>query len=355
MDQSFGNLGTGAGGSSSGGSNSKAAAAVSSSSFLQLPLSMAAAASPAYYGAPLALLHHHAAAAGGPASPQQQQQSPYANKHAGAEMSAAEAEAIKAKIVAHPQYSALLAAYLDCQKVGAPPDVLERLTAMAAKLDARPPGRHEPRDPELDQFMEAYCNMLVKYREELTQPIDEAMEFLKRVEAQLDSISGGGSSSSARLSLTDGKSEGVGSSEDDMDPSGRENDPPEIDPRAEDKELKYQLLKKYSGYLSSLRQEFSKKKKKGKLPKEARQKLLHWWELHYKWPYPSETEKIALAESTGLDQKQINNWFINQRKRHWKPSEDMPFVMMEGFHPQNAAALYMDGPFMADGMYRLGS
>ncbi|RLM49064.1 homeobox protein rough sheath 1-like, partial [Panicum miliaceum] len=152
-----------------------------------------------------------------------------------------------------------------------------------------------------------------------------------------------------------GKSEGVGSSEDDMDPSGRENEPPEIDPRAEDKELKYQLLKKYSGYLSSLRQEFSKKKKKGKLPKEARQKLLHWWELHYKWPYPSETEKIALAESTGLDQKQINNWFINQRKRHWKPSEDMPFVMMEGFHPQTAAALYMDGPFMADGMYRLGS
>ena len=85
----------------------------------------------------------------------------------------------------------------------------------------------------------------------------------------------------------DGRSEGVGSSEDDMDASGRENEPPEIDPRAEDKELKYQLLKKYSGYLSSLRQEFSKKKKKGKLPKEARQKLLHWWELHYKWPYPS--------------------------------------------------------------------
>lgn len=42
--------------------------------------------------------------------------------------------------------------------------------------------------------------MLVKYREELTRPIDEAMEFLKRVEAQLDSIAGGGSSA-ARLSL----------------------------------------------------------------------------------------------------------------------------------------------------------
>jgi hypothetical protein len=50
---------------------------------------------------------------------------------------------------------------------------------------------------------EAYCNMLVKYREELTRPIDEAMEFLKRVEAQLESIAGAavGGSSAARLSL----------------------------------------------------------------------------------------------------------------------------------------------------------
>ena len=347
MDQSsFGNLGAGEGGSSS----SKA-----SSSFLQLqPLSTTTVASGpgpmggTYYGTPLAL--HQAAAAAGSSQYQF-----HHHKSRGEEISQAEAEAIKAKIMAHPQYTALLVAYLDCQKVGAPPDVLERLTAMAAKIDAHPPGRlHEARDPELDQFMEAYCNMLAKYREELTRPIEEAMEFLKRVEAQLDSITGGGHGS-ARLSLADGKCEGAGSSEDEMDASGRENEPPEIDPRAEDKELKYQLLKKYSGYLSSLRQEFSKKKKKGKLPKEARQKLLHWWELHYKWPYPSETEKIALAESTGLDQKQINNWFINQRKRHWKPSEDMPFVMMEGFHPQNAAALYMDGQFMADGMYRLGS
>jgi homeobox protein Meis2 len=54
-----------------------------------------------------------------------------------------------------------------------------------------------------------------------------------------------------------------------------------------DQELKHHLLKKYSGYLSSLKQELSKKKKKGKLPKDARQQLLSWWEMHYKWPYPS--------------------------------------------------------------------
>jgi hypothetical protein len=60
-----------------------------------------------------------------------------------------------------------------------------------------------------------------------------------------------------------------------------------VDPQAEDRELKGQLLRKYSGYLGSLKQEFMKKRKKGKLPKEARQQLLEWWSRHYKWPYPS--------------------------------------------------------------------
>ncbi|CAH2041824.1 unnamed protein product [Thlaspi arvense] len=182
--------------------------------------------------------------------------------------------------------------------------------------------------------------------------------------------------------LRDEKCEGVGSSEEDQDNSGGETELLEIDPRAEDRELKNHLLRKYSGYLSSLKQELSKKKKKGKLPKEARQKLLNWWELHYKWPYPSvclylqtydllkpplkrrsevsrmEAEKVALAESTGLDQKQINNWFINQRKRHWKPSEDMQFMVMDGYHSQNSAFFmdghYMGGHYMGEGPYRLG-
>ncbi|RWW33707.1 hypothetical protein GW17_00001554, partial [Ensete ventricosum] len=145
--------------------------------------------------------------------------------------------------------------------------------------------------------------------------------------------------------------EGVASSED-QDASCGEVGLQEINPCTEEKELRLHLLKKYGGYLSSLRQELSKKKKNGKLPKEARQKLLKWWELHNKWPYPSqEKEKAALAELTGLDQKQINNWFINQRKRHWRPSED---TQLDGFHPPNAAVLNMEGQFTSDGLYRVG-
>lgn len=47
---------------------------------------------------------------------------------------------------------------------------------------------------------------------------------------------------------------------------------------------------------------------------------------------------------TGLDQKQINNWFINQRKRHWKPSEDMRFALMEGVSTggSSGTTLYFD-------------
>ncbi|KDO69588.1 hypothetical protein CISIN_1g0385692mg, partial [Citrus sinensis] len=96
-----------------------------------------------------------------------------------------------------------------------------------------------------------------------------------------------------------------------------------------DRETKDNLIRKYGGYISTLKHEFSKKKKKGKLPKEARQILFDWWNLHYNWPYPTEADKVALAESTGLDQRQINNWFINQRKRHWKPSESVQFNLMD--------------------------
>ena len=61
-----------------------------------------------------------------------------------------------------------------------------------------------------------------------------------------------------------------------------------------DSDLREMLQKKYSGYLSNLRKEFLKKRKKGKLPKDARLILLDWWNTHCRWPYPTV---IALADS----------------------------------------------------------
>ncbi|URE07813.1 homeobox protein [Musa troglodytarum] len=72
----------------------------------------------------------------------------------GGEISASNTEDIKAKIMSHPQYSSLIGAYIDCQKVGAPPDVVARLSALAQELESPWSCRQEPSsDPELDQFM----------------------------------------------------------------------------------------------------------------------------------------------------------------------------------------------------------
>ncbi|KAL5715357.1 hypothetical protein ACHQM5_017188 [Ranunculus cassubicifolius] len=240
---------------------------------------------------------------------------------------------IRSKIMSHPHYPRLLAAYINCQKVGAPAEVIARLEQACASEEAMSRlGRSRLReDPALDQFMEAYCEMLIKYEQELSKPFKEAMLFLSRIESQFKALTLCSSDSAGGDAI-----DRNGSSDEEVDGAGNA-----IDPQAEDRELKGQLLRKYSGYLGSLKQEFMKKRKKGKLPKEARQQLLDWWKTHYKWPYPSEQQKLALAESTGLDQKQINNWFINQRKRHWKPSEDM-------VHPHYYMDNVLGNPFAMD-------
>ncbi|TVU45734.1 hypothetical protein EJB05_05232 [Eragrostis curvula] len=252
---------------------------------------------------------------------------------------------VKAKIMSHPLYPALLRAFIDCRKVGAPPEVVGRLSALAGEVEMNSNDRQEqPEDPELDQFMEMYCHTLERYRQELTRPIHEADEFFRTMEAQIESF------------VLDDKScelGGGGSSDEDEQETGDADGLPS-ETSEEDKELKNRLLNKYSGYLSSLWRELSRKKKKGKLPRDARQKLLQWWQLHYRWPYPSELEKAALAESTGLDAKQINNWFINQRKRHWKPAPP-PMLAAPDYrlHPQSGApsssALRAEGHYFTGG------
>ncbi|KAF3431232.1 hypothetical protein FNV43_RR25962 [Rhamnella rubrinervis] len=235
---------------------------------------------------------------------------------------------IKAKIASHPTYPKLLEAYIDCQKVGAPPEVaswleirrendLSKTDAISTCLGA---------DPELDEFMETYCDILVKYKSDLARPFDEATTFLNKIEQQLSKLCTG---ASARSLSDEG---GAVSSEEEF--SGGEMEVQESQLRGEDRELKDRLLRRFGSHISTLKLEFSKKKKKGKLPKDARQTLLDWWNVHYKWPYPTEADKIALAETTGLDQKQINNWFINQRKRHWKPSENMQFDVVDNLSGQ---------------------
>jgi homeobox protein TGIF1 len=50
-------------------------------------------------------------------------------------------------------------------------------------------------------------------------------------------------------------------------------------------------------------------------PHKVTQILKKWLEDNVNHPYPSEAQKIYFCEKTGLDISQINNWFINARRR----------------------------------------
>uniref|UniRef100_A0A8C2ZCW4 Meis homeobox 1 a n=1 Tax=Cyclopterus lumpus TaxID=8103 RepID=A0A8C2ZCW4_CYCLU len=63
-------------------------------------------------------------------------------------------------------------------------------------------------------------------------------------------------------------------------------------------------------------------KKRGIFPKVATNILRAWLFQHLTHPYPSEEQKKQLAQDTGLTILQVNNWFINARRRIVQPMID---------------------------------
>eukprot|EP01082_Thalassiosira_pseudonana_P013603 g11535.t1 g11535 contig6:23031-23564(-) len=61
--------------------------------------------------------------------------------------------------------------------------------------------------------------------------------------------------------------------------------------------------------------------KKLALSNAATEYLKNWMlsPQHIEHPYPSEDEKAFIMQETGIEMKQLTNWFVNNRKRIWKP------------------------------------
>ncbi|KAJ3280148.1 hypothetical protein HDU76_009262, partial [Blyttiomyces sp. JEL0837] len=53
-------------------------------------------------------------------------------------------------------------------------------------------------------------------------------------------------------------------------------------------------------------------------PPEIRSTLLAWLNQHRDHPYPTDNDKLELAKVTGLSLQQVNNWFINARRRKYQ-------------------------------------
>ncbi|GER34541.1 homeobox protein knotted-1 [Striga asiatica] len=251
----------------------------------------------------------------------------------------------KAEIAAHPLWEQLLSAHVACLRVATPIDQLPlidcqlsqshhvlRYYAQAASHYSLSP--HERQ--ELDNFLGNYLLVLCSFREELQQHVRvhavEAVMACREIEQTLHSLTG----------ATLGEASGGTMSDDEdelqmdlsLDQSGAEGHdlmgfgpllPTESERSLMERvrqELKIELKQGFKSRIEDVREEILRKRRAGKLPGDTTTILKNWWQQHAKWPYPTEDDKARLVEQTGLQLKQINNWFINQRKRNWHANSE---------------------------------
>ncbi|KAA8522919.1 hypothetical protein F0562_009342 [Nyssa sinensis] len=219
----------------------------------------------------------------------------------------------KADILAHPLYDQLLSAHLQCLRIATPVDQLPRIDAqlaqsqyVVAKYSVLGNGNQPLDDKDLDQFMTHYVLLLSSFKEQLQQHVRvhamEAVMACWELEQSLQSLTG--------------IAPGEGTDTMGFGPLVPTENERSLMERVR-QELKHELKQNYKEKIVDIRDEILRKRRAGKLPGDTTSLLKAWWQSHSKWPYPTEEDKARLVQETGLQLKQINNWFINQRKRNW--------------------------------------
>ncbi|GAA0158721.1 hypothetical protein LIER_15670 [Lithospermum erythrorhizon] len=100
-------------------------------------------------------------------------------------------DVIKSRIINHPLYPNLVSAYIQCRKVGATPDMVSFLEEIGSKESSFTTCDRIAEigvDPQLDDFMESYCKVLHRLREDISKPFHEASSFFNHMESQLSSL-----------------------------------------------------------------------------------------------------------------------------------------------------------------------
>jgi hypothetical protein len=88
-------------------------------------------------------------------------------------------------------------------------------------------------------------------------------------------------------------------------------------------------------------------KKSPSLPQETVEYLKAWMMSpeHIAHPYPTEQEKAQIMAETGIELKQLTNWFVNNRKRFWKPRVEAKLSVEEGSLGRLIPAAQANGSF----------
>uniref|UniRef100_A0A3Q1GHQ0 Meis homeobox 2b n=1 Tax=Acanthochromis polyacanthus TaxID=80966 RepID=A0A3Q1GHQ0_9TELE len=100
-------------------------------------------------------------------------------------------------------------------------------------------------------------------------------------------------------------------------------------------------------------QDKKRQKKRGIFPKVATNIMRAWLFQHLTHPYPSEEQKKQLAQDTGLTILQVNNWFINARRRIVQPMIDQSNRAGKGGTAYSPDGQPMAG-FVLDGQQHMG-
>ncbi|KAJ0248575.1 Homeobox protein knotted-1-like 3 [Hirschfeldia incana] len=258
----------------------------------------------------------------------------------------------KAEILSHPLYEQLLSAHVACLRIATPVDQLPRIDAqlaqsqhVVAKYSTLGGGGGQGLvgdDKELDQFMTHYVLLLCSFKEQLQQHVRvhamEAVMACWEIEQSLQSLTGVSPGEGMGATMSDDEDEQVESDANMFDGGGGGLDvlgfgpliPTESERSLMERvrqELKHELKQGYKEKIVDIREEILRKRRAGKLPGDTTSVLKAWWQSHSKWPYPTEEDKARLVQETGLQLKQINNWFINQRKRNWHSNPSSSTVL----------------------------
>ncbi|KAK3272201.1 hypothetical protein CYMTET_19491 [Cymbomonas tetramitiformis] len=252
---------------------------------------------------------------------------------------------LQTKIITHPLYQRLVKANFERLKLGqaeeakAGIDLQEERYWKSLEANVRfMPEAGAEVDEELDAFMLEYCSTVETQCGEMQSLLKKTSKDLDFYEQRLQSLMikpVTTHTSTPSQSMSAVESSGC---EVDQDQRKRNRDGGEsvqaasdhaslLTPEIEDKETAKGFREEYDTIqeinrvhgqeILTLKRKFVTRKKPEKLPAEAVAIFRDWWSRNIVWPYPTDEERKELAKASGLQLPQVNNWYINMRKRHW--------------------------------------
>lgn len=262
-----------------------------------------------------------------------------------------DADPMGALLYSHPLYPNLVSNYFDLMAVGESKSEQERLGGL--KNDALQRIRSDGDRPlvrqrvvtaatqDLDIFLERYINIVRQMKTEVEVALAFCREVITEFDAEFNELRGirptldpilsaaADLPASVARKTTAGSGAGAGAGGGGGAGTNRKRasaidigdlvdmTAPTVGIDTAPEEMPKIIEARFKLCLTELQDEFRDKVEKPKLPDTAIEVMTNWWNANFAWPYPDDNAKAAIAEQANLRVEQVQNWFVNRRKRRW--------------------------------------